>query len=190
MSINHFPISQNSWFTEFGKSKWFTDISYNFPISEIIYQYREIWKECPFVCVFILSIFLVTIVRIFVHSFIIIMKSEVWIISHCLWFGYEKVVCAVCLALFFWVVHIHRPQKVNKHQHQRGIRGKHEIGRPISREPNIVRCWNFEWFYITWHLTELHTVQNKTSKLPTRSLHNPRYNFVPVSMEVNFKVYC
>ena len=34
-----------------------------------------------------------------------------------------------------------------EHQHQREIRGKHQIGRPISWEPNIVGCLNCEWFY-------------------------------------------
>ena len=48
------------------------------------------------------------------------------------------------------VYDIHRPQKIYEHWHQRRIRGKLHVERPISREPNIIGCWNFEWFYITW----------------------------------------
>ena len=33
---------------------------------------------------------------------IIIIKSEVWTIIHCLGLGHETVVCAVCLSIFFW----------------------------------------------------------------------------------------
>ena len=51
--------------------------------------------------------------------------------------------------------HIHRPQKVYDHQHQRGVRDKHQIGRPISREPQIGGCWNFEDFISLGPLTEL-----------------------------------
>ena len=33
---------------------------------------------------------------------LIIIKSEVWTISHCLGSGYETMVCAVCLSIFLW----------------------------------------------------------------------------------------
>ena len=39
--------------------------------------------------------------------------------------------------LKFFCIEKHRPQKVYE---QRGIRGKLYVGRPISREPNIVGC--------------------------------------------------
>ena len=47
---------------------------------------------------------------------------------------------------------IHRPQKVYEHQRQREIRGDHQIRITISREPNIVGCWNLKRFYITWSI--------------------------------------
>ena len=48
-------------------------------------------------CVFSLSICLMMIVRICVLYLIIIIKSEVWPIYHCLGLDYETMVCAVCL---------------------------------------------------------------------------------------------
>ena len=33
---------------------------------------------------------------------IIIIKSEVWIVNHCLGLGHETMVCAVCLNMFLW----------------------------------------------------------------------------------------
>ena len=50
-------------------------------------------------CVFSLPISLVMIERISILCFIII-KSEVWIITHCLMLGHETMVCAVCLSIF------------------------------------------------------------------------------------------
>ena len=38
---------------------------------------------------------------IYILCFIIIIKSEVWIITHYLGLGHETVVCAVCLFVFF-----------------------------------------------------------------------------------------
>ena len=54
-------------------------------------------------CVFSLSILLLMIVRIRVLYLIIIIKSEIWPICHCLGLGHEAMVCAVCLSicLFF-----------------------------------------------------------------------------------------
>ena len=34
---------------------------------------------------------------------IIIIKSEVWTIIHCLGLGHETMVCAVCLSIFLWI---------------------------------------------------------------------------------------
>ena len=39
-------------------------------------------------------------------------------------------------------------------------------------EPNIVGCWNLEYIISHGPLTDSHIVQNKTSKLPLKSLHN------------------
>ena len=48
-------------------------------------------------CVFSLPISFVMIERIYILCLIIIIKSEVWTISHCLGLGHETMVCAVCL---------------------------------------------------------------------------------------------
>ena len=51
-------------------------------------------------CVFSLPISLVMIERIYILCLIIIIKSEVWTITHCLGLGHETMVSAVCLSTF------------------------------------------------------------------------------------------
>ena len=51
-------------------------------------------------CVFSLPIFFVMIEIIYILWLIIIIKSEVWTITHCLGLGHETMVCAVCLPVF------------------------------------------------------------------------------------------
>ena len=51
-------------------------------------------------CVFSLPISFVMIERIYMLCLIIIIKSEVWTITHCLGLGHETMVCAVCLSIF------------------------------------------------------------------------------------------
>ena len=51
-------------------------------------------------CVFSLPIYLVMIERIYIPCLIIIIKSEVWTITHCLGLGHETMVSAVCLSIF------------------------------------------------------------------------------------------
>ena len=51
-------------------------------------------------CVFSLPIFFVMIEIIYILCLIIIIKSEVWTITHCLRLGHETMVCAVCLSIF------------------------------------------------------------------------------------------
>ena len=53
--------------------------------------------------VFSLPISLVMIERIYILCLIIIIKSEVWTITHCLGLGHETMVSAVCLSIFLWV---------------------------------------------------------------------------------------
>ena len=53
--------------------------------------------------VFSLPISFVMIERIYILCLIIIIKSEVWIITHCLGLGHETMVSAVCLSTFFWI---------------------------------------------------------------------------------------
>ena len=57
---------------------------------------RHIHK-CP-----IWPISFVMIERINILCLIIIIKSEVWTITHCLGLGHETMVCAVCLSIFLW----------------------------------------------------------------------------------------
>ena len=54
-------------------------------------------------CVFSLTISFVMIERIYVLCLIIIIKSEVWTITHCLGLGHETMVCAVCLSIFLTI---------------------------------------------------------------------------------------
>ena len=52
--------------------------------------------------VFSLPISLEMIERIYILCLIIIIKSEVWPITHCLGLGHETMVSAVCLSIFLW----------------------------------------------------------------------------------------
>ena len=54
-------------------------------------------------CVFSLPTTLVMIERIYILCLIIIIKSEVWTITHCLGLGHETIVCAVCISIFLLV---------------------------------------------------------------------------------------
>ena len=51
-------------------------------------------------CVFSLPISFVMIGRTNILCLIIIIKTGVWTITHCLWLGHETMVCAVCLSIF------------------------------------------------------------------------------------------
>ena len=42
-------------------------------------------------------------IHIYILCVIIIIKSEVWTIAHCLGLGHETMVCAVCLSIFLYV---------------------------------------------------------------------------------------
>ena len=53
-------------------------------------------------CIFSLPISLVMIERIYILCLIIIIKSEVWTITHYLGLGHETMVCSVCLSIFLW----------------------------------------------------------------------------------------
>ena len=53
-------------------------------------------------CVFSLPIPFLMIERIYILCLIIIIKSEVWTITHCLGLGHETMVCAVYLSIFLW----------------------------------------------------------------------------------------
>ena len=59
--------------------------------------------QCVGLYVFSLPISLVIIEIICILCLIIIIKSEVWTITHCLGLGYETMVSAVCLSIFLWI---------------------------------------------------------------------------------------
>ena len=50
-----------------------------------------------------LPISVVMIGRIYIICLFIIIKSEVWTITHCLGLGHETMVSAVCLSIFLWI---------------------------------------------------------------------------------------
>ena len=54
-------------------------------------------------CVFSSPISFVMIERIYILCLIIIIKSKVWTITHCLGLGHETVLCAVCLSIFLFL---------------------------------------------------------------------------------------
>ena len=59
-------------------------------------------------CVFSLPISFVMIERIYIFCLIIIIiKSEVWTITHCLGLGHETMVCAVCLSIFLLSIKVY-----------------------------------------------------------------------------------
>ena len=53
-------------------------------------------------CAFSLPISLVMIEKLYILCLIII-ESEVWTITHCLWLGHERIVCAVCIFIFLYM---------------------------------------------------------------------------------------
>ena len=63
-------------------------------LSVILYTIR--WAVC-----FQFTHFLVMIEIMYILCLIIIIKSEVWTITHCLGLGHKTMVCAVCLFVFF-----------------------------------------------------------------------------------------
>ena len=69
-----------------------------------------VWSAACFIlfeyvglCVFSLPIAIVMIEKIYMCCLIIIIKSEVWTITHCWGLGYETMVRAVCLSVFLWI---------------------------------------------------------------------------------------
>ena len=67
-------------------------------------------------CVFSLPIPFVMIERIYILCLIIIIKSEIWTITHCLGLGHETMVCAVCLSIFLWLFCVRHIIKLGQFQ--------------------------------------------------------------------------
>ena len=65
---------------------------------------------CGAVCFqFTHSLVMIENIYIYILCLIIIIKSEVWPITHCLGLGHETMVCAVCLSIFLSAHHIWLP---------------------------------------------------------------------------------
>ena len=65
-----------------------------------ILQYIHVWG-----CVFSLYPFPLWWLREYTLCLIIIIKSEVWTITHCLGLGHETMVCVVCLSILLRMTH-------------------------------------------------------------------------------------
>ena len=85
------------------------NIEHKMPIECILSSVRL--RSCSFpqlslihymgLCILSLPIFRLMLLRIYgIFHIIVIIKSELWIISHCLRSGHEIMVCAECLAMF------------------------------------------------------------------------------------------
>ena len=80
--------------------KCLADIFCRVCVSEIRHILSVIHYQYLGLCVFGLPISFVVIERIYILCLIIINKSEVWTITHCLGLGHEVMVCVVCLSVF------------------------------------------------------------------------------------------
>ena len=63
------------------------------------YPLYNIWG-----CVFAVYPFPLWWLRGYILCLIIVIKSEVWTITHCLGYGHETIVCVVCLSIFLWII--------------------------------------------------------------------------------------
>ena len=128
ISIEQFMMSANSWI-RFGLQIIFVCLyitpshyhhcanfiwrhwTYKIPVR---YNLSSVWVRLSILsqlsiiqyvglCVFSLPISFVMIERIYILCLIIIIKSEVWTITHCLGLGHETMVCAVCLSIFLYL---------------------------------------------------------------------------------------
>ena len=84
---------------------------------------------------------------------------------------------------------IHRPQKVQGLLLQWELRGKHQIRNVISRQSNVVECWNFVWLCVTIDpLKDTLVVQTQTMKYIYIHCITRRYNYVHFSIGFTFKI--
>ena len=106
--------------------------------------------------VFSLPIYLVMIEIIFILCLIIIIKSEVWTITHCLGLGHETMLSAVCLSIlfFFWEkrsLYWHGAQEAKYRDHKptelSGIKQEThwELDSPFIDEKNEGRQVDLLW---------------------------------------------
>ena len=81
------------------------------------------------------------IVRICILFLIIIMKSELWPICHCLGLGHETMVCVVCIFIFLLDYGISSPLAIDRPQ---------SYARPLK---NVK----------VWQIIDCHRITNKSS---------------------------
>ena len=103
--------------------------------------------------VFSLPISVVMIERIYIRCLIIIMKSEVWTITHWLGLGHETMVSAVCLSIFLptWLINMWCLIKVNATNTSKLLDrywSGHDVMWHIAYLTNF--CNDFLFFYFLW----------------------------------------
>ena len=74
---------------------WVCEYDWAYFLSYPLYNIRD--------CVFSVHPFPLWWLREYTLCLIIIIKSEVWTIFHCLGLGHETMVCALYLSIFFWI---------------------------------------------------------------------------------------
>ena len=94
---------------------------------------------CGAVC-FQLPISLVMIERTYILCLIIIIKSEVWTITHCLGLGHETMVSAVCLSIFLSIMRKLTLDKINNLTNW-GSRTPYGDINPVSTLVQVMTCY-------------------------------------------------
>ena len=125
-------------------------------------------------CVFSLPISLMMIERIYRLCHIIIIKSEVWTITHCLGLGHETMVCAVCLSIFLFVYKLFPKCPIGlifwkEHANHTAVHG-------ISRMW-ITNIWcKFDEYEVLEHISDgMQRYSTKVAKVICVLLHLRRY---------------
>ena len=77
--------------------------------------------------VFSFPISFVMIERIYIICLIIIIKSEVWTITHCLGLGHETMLCAVCLSIFLCQLHLNNSFFLHANHHSSSCNISHKL---------------------------------------------------------------
>ena len=96
---------------------------------------QSIMQYVGLLCVFSLPTPLEMIERICILCLIIIIKLEVWTITHCLGLGHETMVCAVCLSIF--LQKISKFYGTHKNWHSIAILNSDLLHGTVHRPPNF-----------------------------------------------------
>ena len=120
--------------------------------------------------VFGLPISVVMIERIYILCLIIIIKSEVWSITHCLGLGHETMVSAVCLSIFLSTIFAHCVNTYSIFSCDQAALWMVQSVRPSVRPsvrllhlfdyvPIIVSSWNFQKLLPVTNVTSMQKVK-------------------------------